>query len=315
MTQTEPSAESYAIGVDIGGTHITCAAVELVAGRLLPDTLVRATFDHEAAAGPILERWAAALNGALSRIDPARLAGIGFAIPGPFEYRTGISRMQHKFRKLYGIHIPTALGPLLEAGNALPMRFLNDATAFAVGEAWLGEGRGAQRVVVITLGTGFGSAFVEHGVPVVDRPDVPSEGCLWHLPFHDDIADAYFSTGWFVREYAKYSGATIAGVKELMEQAGTDALARQLFAQFGCNLAECLAPWLRSFGAGVLIIGGNISHALPLFEGEFRKGLLQAGVSVKVALSALHEHAALIGGARLLDDVFWEKVSVRLPHI
>lgn len=303
------------IGVDIGGTHITCAAVETNTGRLLPDTSMRVTFDHEAGAALILERWALALNGTIGRTDRDRLAGIGFAIPGPFEYRTGISRMQHKFRHLYGVHIPGALAPLLTTGESLPMRFLNDATAFAVGEAWLGEGRGAARVVVITLGTGFGSAFLDGGVPVVARADVPLEGCLWHLPFHDDIADAYFSTGWFVRENARQGGGSIDGVKALMDRADSDPLARQLFVQFGQNLAECLAPWLKTFRAEVLIVGGNIAHALPLFETSFLEGLQQAGASVKVAPSRLHEHAALIGSARLLDDAFWDKVSAQLPHI
>ncbi len=72
---------------------------------------------------------------------------------------------------------------------------------------------------------------------------------------------------------------------------------------------------LQKFGAEVLIIGGNIAHALPLFGGAFMKGLEKAGVKTKVVVSRHSEHAALIGSARLLDDAFWEKVSERLPSI
>ncbi len=307
--------KNLSIGVDIGGTHITCAAVHLQEGTLVKSSIARESYDHNAPADVILQRWAAALNRAISVTNEAQVAGIGFAIPGPFDYRNGVSKMQHKFKNLYGIHIPSALNPLLVTKHDLPMRFLNDATSFAVGEAWLGEGRNCQKVVVITLGTGFGSAFIENGVPVVDREDVPKEGCLWHLPYRDGIADDYFSTGWFVREYQKQAGKKISGVKELMEKADKDDFVKSLFYRFGSNLAECLAAPLRAFGAEILIIGGNISFALPLFETEFLAGLKKAGATVQVAVSKLKEHAALTGSARLLDDAFWEKVSVRLPHI
>ncbi len=303
------------IGTDIGGTHITCAAVKIQEGELLTETLSRATYDHEASAETILQSWAKALNNTLSKIDESQLAGIGFAIPGPFDYRNGVSEMEHKFKSLFGLHIPTALNPLLTTKKELPMRFLNDATSFAVGEAWVGEGQGFHKVVVITLGTGFGSAFTEDGVPVVSGDTVPKEGCLWHLPFKDGIADDYFSTRWFIGEYEKQTGQKIQGVKDLMDKTDTDAIAKGLFLQFGQNLADCLAIPLQQFGAEVLIIGGNIAHALPLFGGAFRGGLEKAGVSVKVVVSKHSEHAALIGSARLLDEVFWGKVSERLPNI
>lgn len=303
------------IGVDIGGTHITCAALDIQHGRLLEETRARATYSHEASAETILQSWAQALNETLSLVDTTQLAGIGFAIPGPFDYRNGVSQMEHKFKNLFGLHIPTALNPLLQMPKDLTMRFLNDASSFAVGEAWVGEGQGFQKVVAITLGTGFGSAFADHGVPVVSGASVPKEGCLWHLPFKDGIADDYISTRWFIQEYQKLTGETVPGVKELIERTDSDAIARDLFVQFGQNLAECLAVPLQNFEAEVLVIGGNIAHALPLFGDAFRAGLEKSGVSIKIIASKHMENAALIGSARLLDDSFWEKVSAQFPHI
>lgn len=306
--------KNLSIGADIGGTHITCAAVEIAAGKLLPETLSRVAYSHEDAAEIILKSWASALNDTISKVDATQLAGIGFAIPGPFDYRNGTSKMKHKFPNLYDVHIPTALRNQLSE-SSLSMRFLNDATAFAVGEAWLGEGRGFQKVVVVTLGTGFGSAFLDDGVPVVARADVPKEGCLWHLPFQDSIADDYFSTKWFLKAYENQTGEKVEGVKTLMERVENDNIAKNLFIQFGHNLAECLALWLKQFGAEVLIIGGNIAHALPLFGEIFKNDLKKAGVSLKIAPSKLYENAALLGSARLLDDNFWSKVSAQLPSI
>lgn len=306
---------TLALGVDIGGTHLTCAAVDIATGQLLPKMYSRAAYDHTATKDSILGQWAAAINSVLRQVEEAPLAGIGFAIPGPFDYRNGISRMKHKFSQLYDLHIPTALNPLLIAKQDLTMRFLNDATCFAMGEAWQGEGKPFRKVVVITLGTGFGSAFLQDGVPVVTGAQVPKEGCLWHLPFREGICDDYFSTRWFGTAYQKETGMEITGVKDLMSKAGTEAFVRGLFIQFGENLAECLAPWIRQFQAEILILGGNIAHALPLFESSFQAGLKAAGIEVPVRRSQLMERAALLGSARLVDDVFWEKVAQELPHL
>jgi len=303
------------IGCDIGGTHISCAAVDMKDGEMVKGTRSRVSYGHEAESKLILSAWAQALNETIEKTGSAQWAGIGFAMPGPFDYRNGVSKMRHKFPSLYDICVPAALKPLLARGRDLPMRFLNDATAFAVGEAWRGEGRGYQKVVVVTLGTGFGSAFLEAGVPVVARADVPKEGCLWHLAFKNSIADDYFSTKWFTRAYAAQGGETVEGVKALIEKAAHDDFVRGLFTQFGQNLAECLAPWLRLFAAELLIIGGNIAHALPLFGASLREDLQKAGVTAQVAPSRLWEDAALIGSARLLDDDFWKQVSATLPNL
>jgi glucokinase len=307
--------KAIAIGVDIGGTHITCCAVNILEGVLLQATLSRESYDHEEPAHLIFQRWATALNHTLLQVDEKALLGIGFAIPGPFDYRNGISMMLHKFKHLYNMHIPTCLNTLLMEERDLPMRFLNDATAFAVGEAWQGAGRNHERVVVITLGTGFGSAFLNGGIPVVSGADVPKEGCLWHLPFKNGIADDYFSTRWFVETYKKQTGETISGVKALLDKAENEPFVKSMFEIFGQHLAECMAPWLRQFGAEILVVGGNIVHALPLLKTAYEEHLQKLGVSVPLVASKMMENAALIGSARLMEDSFWEKVSADLPTL
>ena len=47
---------------------------------------------------------------------------------------------------------------------------MNDASAFAVGEAWAGSASDFNRSLSITLGTGFGSAFISNHIPIVDGP-------------------------------------------------------------------------------------------------------------------------------------------------
>lgn len=304
-----------AIGADIGGTHISAMTVDAKTGRSFPETHCRISYAHTDTADQILGSWASAIAQTLDRTTGAPAAGVGLAMPGPFDYRNGISNMQHKFGALYGLNIADALRERLPALQNMPIRFINDATAFAMGEAWKGAGRGHSRVVVITLGTGFGSAFLENGVPVVRAPGVPPEGCLWHTPFRGEIAEEHFSTRWFVKAYRERTGMTVDGVKPLMEKAGQDPVVQGLFTEFGHNLARCLSPWLQSFDADILVIGGNISHAFPLFGTVFQQDLTAANVRTAVAVSALREEAAILGSARLLDDAVWEKVSADLPAI
>lgn len=305
--------KDISIGVDIGGSHITCAAIDLRAGRLIAGTEKRAAVNHRDAADDILAAWASAINRSIGQIEAERLAGIGFAIPGPFRYLEGVSKMKHKFAALYDLRIPDRLGPKLS--TPAPMRFLNDATSFAVGEAWLGVGRGFDRVVAITLGTGFGSAFVDRGVPITQRDDVPPEGCLWHLPYEDDIADAYFSTRWFVKEYEKATAKKLEDAKAIAQAAESDPDARELFQRFGRQLADFLIPWFRKFRAERLVIGGNIARAYPLFGPSFEARVREESPGLSAALSELGEKAALIGGGRLFEEDFWEQVRKQLPAI
>src|ERR1039457_940872 len=87
----------------------------------------------------------------------------------------------------------------------LELRFLNDAIAFGVGEAWMGKAARVGRSISVTVGSGLGSAFVEQGIPVVEREDVPPKGYIWNLPFNNDLADVSFSTRWFIKRYAEKS--------------------------------------------------------------------------------------------------------------
>jgi DNA-binding CsgD family transcriptional regulator len=82
--------------------------------------------------------------------------------------------MRHKFAALYG----RSLAPQFFTPG-LPIAFLNDAQAFALGEAAAGAGSAFRRWILVTLGTGVGSAFVAHGEIVTSGPGVPAGGEIW----------------------------------------------------------------------------------------------------------------------------------------
>jgi glucokinase len=303
---------NLAIGADIGGHHISCALVNLDQGIVLPGSHVRREIDNKAGADDILAGWSEALKQCLQKAGRDRLAGIGFAMPGPFDYVNGIALFTKevvKYEHLYGVNVATRLKEILGLQDRYGMRFMNDATSFAVGEAWAGVARGVERSVCITLGTGFGSAFTTGGLPVVEGKDVPRGGCVWHLPWNGGIADDSFSTRWFVKQYAGKTGTILAGAKEIAIRAETEPLAREIFREFGTGLGEFLGPWLTKFSAEILVIGGNVAGAYDLFGNYLADSLKNQNLHVRTALSVLKEDAAILGSARLLEAGFREKIT------
>ena len=302
----------YIVGVDIGGSHIACCAVDLAAGRT-EGRVVDMPVDSKAAKRDILRAWSDAISAVVGERAAAHLTGIGFAMPGPFDYRTGVAKFAgtDKFESLFGVHVETELRKIV--GVPAPMRFINDATAFAIGTAWRGAAKSFRRSIAVTLGTGIGSAFIEDGIPVVSRDDVAEHGCVWHLPFRDGIVDDYISTRWFEKEYLSSTGNTVNGVRPIAEEAGKNPDVAAIFRRFGSNLGEVLAPWVDAFQAEALIFGGNVAAAMALFAPALNAVLSERGVSPAVEVCPLGDTAALLGAARLFDDGFWQRVSGELP--
>lgn len=128
------------ISVDIGGSHITSSAVDPERRRILPGTISEVKIDSKGSAEGIIAGWVECLKNTITKAGG--LEGIGLAMPGPFDYQNGVSLIKgvNKFDNLYGINVGQALKEKLELEPEIPVRFINDATAFAIGEAWAGKG-------------------------------------------------------------------------------------------------------------------------------------------------------------------------------
>ncbi|MGQ8336858.1 ROK family protein [Sunxiuqinia sp. A32] len=309
--------KNFAIGVDVGGSHISSVLVDIDHGVIQQESLAVEKVDNQASAQAIIENWAKAIRKTMNSASEYKLAGIGFAMPGPFDYQNGISLIKDvaKYDNLYGVNVGKELKKILTLPVSMPFRYLNDAISFAVGECWNGQASTYKNVMAITLGTGFGSAFLTNSIPVVEGDRVPEKGYVYHIPYEDSIADDYFSTRWFIAEYKKQSGETCSGVKQLAELAANDSIANSIFEKFGENLANFLIPLFAKFQVDCLVIGGNISGAYSLFGKEFNRILKEKNIQVEVVISELKESAALVGSARLLDENFWTKVESLVSKI
>lgn len=287
------NTKKYAIGVDVGGSHL-CSAVVDLDQKTLCSTPVLTPMDSIGPAEGILACFKENLLGTMKAFGQ-EITQIGLAFPGPFDYEKGIPWMEQKFQHLYGMNLPEELHKQL-GNDKIEFRFINDASAFALGECFCGSGKDRARVIALTLGTGVGSGFVAEGKIDEHSDRVPEGGEVWNLPFGDTIVDASFSTRWVVGRYKELTGKEVPGAKEVALAVPTEAEARQLFREYGERLAAFVTPWIAKFGADTLVLGGNISRNFPHFSETLLAGI-PAGIEVRT--STLLDQAAMIGAASL----------------
>ena len=277
------------LGIDIGGTHITVALVDLETRSIVEGSVQRRAVDSNLPANTILSSWCEAINAVYQNTWEASRQ-IGIAMPGPFDYEAGICLIQdqEKFKALFQLNIKNELASRLniEAEN---IRLINDAAGFLQGEVFSGAARQGKRAIGLTLGTGLGSAFCENGIAV--------DAALWNSAFKQGIAEDYLSTRWFVDRYFQLTGQEIAGVKELNTAENELEVRQQIFTEFGNNLAEFLLPLIKKRLADIVVLGGNISHAHLAFLPQLNRKLQENKVEVKIKIAELKENASLIGAA------------------
>jgi glucokinase len=297
----------YVIGADIGGSHITAALVDLSSGAVIDDCKFKEPVKAAADAGEIITRWTACISRVLAAAN-TEVAAIGIAMPGPFDYAGGISLIKGvaKYESLYGMNIREKLKASLEFSKGI--YFENDASCFALGEAWAGEGAGCSRMVAVTLGTGLGGTFLSNNEIVHEGKGVPPEGYIYHLPYKAGIAEDYISSRWLLNEYHHRTGQRLVEVKcigELAEKG--DAVALALFRELGDALGEVLAPWLRDFDAERMVIGGNIRKAHPYFLPALQACLRDNNIKTSIHISNRGENSALSGAAWICKSILVSK--------
>lgn len=285
--------KSTVLGVDIGGSHITAALVDLTAGTIVEESVKRKAVDSKGSLTDLLTAWKEVIEAAYHNNDTGEMR-IGIAMPGPFDYEEGISliKEQDKFKALYLINVKEELAKTLGIAPSR-IRLINDAAAFMQGEAFCGAAKGYKNALGFTLGTGLGSAVAKNGQA--------KDAALWNSPFLRGIAEDYFSTRWFVKKYEELTGETFAGVKELAAVAKTDLYAKQIFNEFGRGLGHFLADNIKANRAEVVVLGGNIAQAYDLFAPHMISNLKAYHLKTPVKVAMLNEHATLIGAASLWD--------------
>jgi len=277
--------------LEIGGSHLSAALVETTANPAQVVRRRRWPLAPEVSAAGFMT----VMHRAADWLAPGPGAHWGIAMPGPFDYDTGVGRFEGvgKFDDLNGFDVRSAF---LAGLDQTPGRvvFLNDADSFGLGEFEAGAARGFRRAICLTLGTGVGSAFVRDGELCHHGPGVPPEGEAHFILWNGAELEEAMSRRAIRRAYRERTGADL-DVHEIaaLARSGPGVAAVVLDQAFRA-LGEALACYVGDFGAEVLVLGGSIAGSFDLIESPLRKGLAQ---DVVLRVAADSDHAPLIGAA------------------
>ena len=236
--------------------------------------------------GDDLERSLGQLRDGFAKVhaETGRQAvAVSFAFPGPADYRAGIIG---DLPNLRGYRGGVALGPMLEAQLGLPTFIHNDGALFAYGEALggllpyvneqlaaAGSSHRFGNLLGFTLGTGFGGGIVVDG-RLVDG-DNSGAGQIWTMRHRDDPGRTS-EEGVSIRA-VRAAFATAAGLapgdvpepKGIADIAtgrapGNARAAQEAFRRLGQVAGNAITHALALID-GLVVIGGGISSAAPLF--------------------------------------------------
>ena len=296
-------ANNYFMGIDVGGTHITLDLVDDTTFEMLPGSTIRKDLETNASPSAVLEVFESAIAECAAVTGKEAVLGVGLAIPGPFNYREGICKItpaQQKYEQMFGVNFRTTLSSILSRDK--PVIFNNDAACFAMGEYFRGGAKGFDKAIIVTLGTGFGASFLNKGHPQTSGKGVTEGGELWDVPWKEGIADDYFTTRGVVNEWKARTSEELSGAKEIADLAKAgNQTAIKIFNDFGSDLAEFIAPWLKGFDAKAFVIGGNIALNWELFVPALEKGLEERMADpAAVKKCILGEQAPIYGAALAL---------------
>jgi glucokinase len=286
--------DSFVLGIDIGGSHLTAALVNETTRKFVPESYTRMRVNSKGTAEEILSTWSSAIAD-IFKTHAVTGKRIGLAMPGPFDYERGISLIKglDKYEALYQLNVKQLLSEKLGI-PVTSILMMNDAACFLRGEVYYGAAKGYTDVIGITLGTGTGSATHHKGVT--------QDANLGPSPFMDSIADEYFSTRWFVKRYAALSGNAVKDVKELAGRYADDEHVKTVFSEFVKNLVVFLKGFVKTENPQLIVMGGNIAQSASLFLDELKAQLTAKGINIPVVTAQLGEEAAILGAASLFEN-------------
>lgn len=314
--------QEWAIGVDIGGTSTKFGIVNhrgeiFSPGRLLltqqftePQTFVEALYN--------------ALNPVFSKIGAENFKGIGVGAPngnisnGHIEYAPNLP---------WEGSIP--LAEMISNRFGIPCRLTNDANAAAIGEMMYGCARGMKDFIMLTLGTGVGSAIVSNGLLISGNRGIAGE--LGHTFIRK--GRVHWSSGMdgTLETYASATGI-VNTFKILMETKATesllsdyslnditsemickyalkgDSLCREVFEFTGQILGEAIANFVMFSDPQAIVLFGGVTKAGNLLVDPIIKNMEKNLMpifrnSVEIFISELPDaDAAILGASALVWD-------------
>ncbi len=272
---------AFSIGVDLGGTNLRIAAIS-ADGQMLEKISLSAKL--ELGRDHVIDEMCDAIRRLSEKHRPGgAFLGVGVGIPGVLDIEAGILR---KSANLPGWN-DYAVRDEIERRLGARVFLNHDAKVAALGEQWLGAGRGVDNMAMVTLGTGIGGAMIlngkiyygmngmagEFGHVTIEPEGVPC-GCG-----NRGCAERYASATAVVRmaREAMATGRAPALARAAESDPGFDAhtvfqlamqgdeAARSIYQRFGQVLGLLLADLVNVLNLNVFVIGGGVAGAWDAF--------------------------------------------------
>lgn len=208
--QTKPTYMSNFLGIDIGGTNISFAVVDLQNEFLMESSFPTSSVNS---AEELAEKIKSEL--AKSRLT---ISGIGIGAPSA---NAQTQKIEYAPNLNWGDIIP--IGEIFKSVFDVEIQVLNDANAAALGEKYCGEANDLNNFAVVTLGTGVGlGLFVNNAVIVGDNG---LAGELGHVVIHREGRECNCGNMGCLERYVGKEGIIQTAKEKLEFSAGGSYLA------------------------------------------------------------------------------------------
>lgn len=317
--------KQYAVGIDVGGTKILAAVVDVHAGQVVSSARKRTRPDK--GSDFFVDRLLGLVQ---SAIDDAKLsgdeqlAGIGVGIAGQVDRANGVLLASPNLGVGFE-NLP--LAKLLSDRFHLPVALSNDVDVATIGEQHYGAAQGVDDFVCVFVGTGIGSGIVQGGSAY--RGATGTAGEIGHtiVQYGGRICgcggrghlEAYASRTAITRVLqAELLRGRKSMLSELLSPDDTDIRSRiiarcldagdQLVTEVATEAADYLGAGLGSlitfYNPRRVILGGGLIEATQLL---FDRASMRAresalpipGRQVEIVRTALGDNSGVIGAARL----------------
>lgn len=306
----------YCFGVDIGGTTVKLGLFT-TEGEIVDKWEIKTRTENQGEA--VLPDIAEALKAKLEekKISKDEVEGIGVGVPAPVD-ADGV--VQNTANLGWGYK---EVKREMEELSGMKAEIGNDANVAALGEMWLGAGKGRKNIIMVTLGTGVGGGIIVDGRPLVGAHGAGGE--IGHLCVNYEETDhcGCGNTG-CLEQYASATGITRLANKRLAKddkesvlrgqevsaktvfdavKAG-DAVAEEIAEEFGRYLGHAMANLAAVVDPAAIVIGGGVSKAgevlLKYVEKNFQEKAFFANKDTEFVLATLGNDAGICGAAKLI---------------
>lgn len=296
----------YSIGLDLGGTNIRAAAIDRT-GKMLGKVSGHTQYSEGREA--ILHDMVESIDSLRSRFGKEHLAGIGIGVPGFIALKEGVIRNSANIPALEGVPIRDEIGRRLETTVILE----NDANAAALGEKWIGAGRGHDDLVMLTLGTGIGGGIISNGKIIRGFMGMAGElGHITAVPYgnpcgcgNSGCVEKHGSATAIIAQARMLGLGTDLTAKDVYDLAASgNERAKMIFHSMGEAIGIVLAMLVNAFNFPLYLIAGGVIDGWDLFAPAMiaetrRRSFTFRVTETRIEKAQLGNEAGLYGAACL----------------